>query len=459
MTAPFLRRPASLRDESGIILPLTLLVVSLVLLMGGIAVSQSVFAENSATGDRQVKRALQAADAGIAAAVYRMNVNNVVNLSATQKCVSPGGALGGYSTIDTNGTQWCPAIGETLADGTSYSYAVSQELGPVQIGGVSYLRRQIVSTGSAVGETRRVAVDSEAALPNPLFGSWGVSSLQSISMNSNAYIEGSVRTNQSLTFGSGANVRCMTDGLLPALGDATSGPGYPAPSDARVCGTNTSAPQTFTLPPVGNEPAVNDNARICAAGGDVCTNGPISWSASTRRLSLDSDATLTLGGNVYTFCNLSLNSNSRLIIPAKPPGSPPVRIYIDRPEDCTGSPRGSISLDSNTTILNQTGDPTMLQIYVQGSPTINTTVSFNSNSASPFPLVIYAPQSAVSFNSNSYLLGAVAGRSVSFDSNAFVKYDRRVAAISTESAFPLLRQKLYRECRQPAPSGGPGAGC
>ena len=68
----------------------------------------------------------------------------------------------------------------------------------------------------------------------------------------------------------------------------------------------------FNFPPVdqGSAATVNDNARITGAKSgtgtprDTCSGcGNISWNAATRVLQVANNSTLTLTGDVYSFCS------------------------------------------------------------------------------------------------------------------------------------------------------------
>lgn len=447
-----------LRDERGITVPLSMFVISLLVLLGGVSLRQAVFTSDESNEDRGVKRALQAADAGIDTGIYRMNMFDLVN-EPTSKCVARQ-TTGQLELTGYGQDGWCSPVNqpflnsveEDLGDGTSFSYKISPE-GPTG-------ERTIVSTGTANGQTRRVAADIEASAAGSLFGTWGVTSRDQLDMFSKARVDGSVRSNKGIVLDSHASVQCLADGTQ---GLATPGPGYAVTelsSDSYVCGSTAPATEEFTLPPVNVDLAENDNDRICNTsypdGGDPCTDGGnIRWDPVKRHLELDSNSTLTLGGSVYSFCYLELKSNTQLIIPSKPDGSS-VRIYIDRREDCPGVDEPfALLLDSNSTINNLNDDPQALQIYVEGS----LPVELNSNASSEISTAIYAPESVVTLKSNTSLLGGIVGKKVTMDSNSRVIYDPRIADIVTDGVFPLMSRKAYRECQNPPPSAVPDSGC
>jgi Tfp pilus assembly protein PilX len=472
-----------LRGEQGFVMPTAAIVLGLAVLTAGVAATQTVTAQEGSVHERHAKRALQAADAGVEAAMYRMNRLGASRAAETNKCVTINAASGdatltnlpGGGTYTWNGDSawsggtsgWCDAVTQQTDDGASYSYRVSGEaLDPTD---TNYLRRMVVSTGTYQGISRRVAVALQARRALPLFtGDFAVFSDRDFVLNSNSIIGGNAGSNGNITMDSNSEV----------CGNATPGAGKTViiKSNAEVtCGGSTApAVERFDLPPVVADLSVNDNARICAVGGDACTDqGSITWNATTRRLKLDSNSTITLGGSVYSFCYLELNSNSQIIIPIKPAGSA-VKIYIDAPENCPASSPppalpgssapnglGSMLFDSNSKIINQNESPTSFQIYMLGSPTRETNAHFDSNAqATEVKFAFYAPYSEVELNSNVTFRGAFAAAQVYMDSNAQVIYDDSVEAIQNPAIYPQLRGKRWVECtRAPTTAGTHDSGC
>jgi hypothetical protein len=209
-------------------------------------------------------------------------------------------------------------------------------------------------------------------------------------------------------------------------------------SDA-LCTTPASSysKQELTLPPVnqGDAPTNNDNHRfftLDAVSGingttgsksDACWNGVRADGKTTktcgnRELRVDGNSAVTLGGSIYSFCKLTLRSNSNLYVA---PGAK-VTIYFDSPEAC-GYSSGVTQLDlsSNTRITSAKGDAISVAMLFVGSDTRQTKIQLNSNTSVNGPcdqnFIIYAPRSDIDFDSNSHFCGAVAGKSVHLDAN------------------------------------------
>ena len=202
-------------------------------------------------------------------------------------------------------------------------------------------------------------------------------------------------------------------------GNVTPGPGQTVnlTSASAACGGSVSpgaalaAPQPVTAPTSGT-----DNGQL---------TGNSKWNATTRVLTINSNQSLTLTGNVYVFCGLVLNSNATLnFVPAT---TGPIRVYIDSPSACasagTSITANPIQLDSNSDVTKSGTYP--LQLYVTGdtattsSGTPSTTVTLSSNIVSIIG-TIYAPNSFVEINSNVTYYGTVMSKSVQLDSNVDV---------------------------------------
>jgi hypothetical protein len=459
----------SVSREDGFLMPTTIAVLAVSLLLVAAALATAFYANQAANKDRWATRAQQAADAGVAAAAYRLNKLDAGD-HPTTPCASVN-ASGSLTLISVlAGGNWCPSVTEDVGGDATYSYAVKVVLG---VGAAPTLTWVVISTGTSHGVTRRVAVDLGAPTGQPLFGGNGVASLKDVKLSQGASVLGNVVTNGNITLEN-------SSAICP--GSATPGPGKAINSsgNSTVCHpASTDTP--ISLAPVnqGNAATVNDNSRLgCVVDAvhDACTNpGAITWNATTRRLKLDSNATLTLGGSIYSFCQIDVGNNSSLIV--APKSGSAVRIYIDAPENCANNLQtddiGGITKGNKATIVNTNADPRTLQIYVVGSPTGCTSLLPNfSLPAHPWRCVvsmsnnlsiagvIYAPYSAVTLDQNVKIDGAVAGAQVAMSNSSTVTYDSLVSGL-TSGVFPLFRQKDYRECvsAPPGATQAPDTGC
>jgi len=407
--------------------------------------------------DRDVKRALQAANGGFDAAVYRLNLMQ----PGSQQCAVPG-ATGLLEIAPVQADGWCAAQTEDVGEGAVYSVRVSAAVS-LHVNGQALVQREMVSTGTAHGVRRRVYTRITAATGEPVFaGGYAGVSITSLDVGNSVQVTGGLGSNGNITLKNFAEV----------CGDATPGPGKSLniQNNAQVCsGYSTQPVQTsFNFQPVdqGNAPTVNDNSRIgnppSGTSPDPCTScGDVDWNPTTRVLKLHNSATLTLGGNVYSLCRLELGNTAQLKIAARQSGTA-VRIYMDSPEACGGgSGMGSISVGNNSSIVNLNSDPTTLQIYVVGSASIPTSVDFSNglDLASDMIMAIYAPNSTVTLRNNVRLTGAVVARSLVLQNNAVLTYDSRIGDITTGSPLRLYRAEDFRECSNDQTTAAVDSGC
>ncbi len=169
-----------LRSEAGFAVPLALSMMVIVAMFAGVAISFATHNTDRATHDGLASRALGAADAGVDAALYRMNkallasqVQGVFGLTtgnlAELKCLSV--ELGEVTVVDPAG-DWCPETtnAEQVDGGTSagqswraagYTYTVSTG---VNIGSTTapLIERRVVAVGTAGDVQKRVIATAHA---------------------------------------------------------------------------------------------------------------------------------------------------------------------------------------------------------------------------------------------------------------------------------------------------------
>jgi hypothetical protein len=407
-------------------------------------------ANSEAGRDQRVKQALAAADSGVRAAGYRINVLEPGPL----QCVKADSTTGNLSLTWVEADGWCLAQTENLTNGSSYSYRVSSPE-DVIVNGQYQAQRKIVSSGSAGGVERRVLAVVNAATGAPLFASGkALVGVDRIDLSNSARIDGSTASNGDIHLSNNALV----------CGNATPGPGQQLVTEngGGLCSGFSGQPagDELVLEPVdqGTAATSNDNGRI--GSQDVWTSSSqIEWDPAARSLKLKNNATLTLGGNLYSFCHLELTNNAQLIIAARNPGTA-VRIYIDAPENCgSTSGAGSVVLTNAGSIVNLNSDPTSLQLYVVGSDSIPTSVTLQSKPQAAINMVIYAPRSTVDVGNYTNIVGAIAGKRSSIDNNSRVTWNDKVGQLRTGSLLSIFKRQRWVECTTKPPSATPDSGC
>jgi hypothetical protein len=456
-----MRSPTSIRtrllfEERAIAVPVALAVLFLVWGLATVSLRGALTSQTQTQRDRNVKRALQAANAGVDAQIYRFNLLQPGSL----QCVTLSLGTLTVSALQPDG--WCAPQSEDLGESSSYTARMSKAIA-INPNGQALVQRSVVSTGYSAGVRRRVLTRITAATGEPIFpGGYAGVSLNSLDVGNNVNVNG----------GLGTNGNVVLKNFAAVCGDATPGPGksLSIQNNAHVCGgySVSSAETPFNLQPVdqGNAPTVNDNERIgdppSSTSSDPCTScSNIDWNPSTRVLNLRNNSTLTLGGSVYSFCRLDLDNTAQLKIAARPLGTA-VRIYIDSPESCGGgNGMGSVSVRNNSSIVNMNSDPTTLQLYVVGSPTVATSVDFSNglDIASDMIMAVYAPNSTVTLRNNVRLTGAIAARQLVLQNNATLTYHDRIADITSGSLIRLYRSAEFRECSNDQETTAVDSGC
>jgi hypothetical protein len=420
--------------------------------------SGAITLRNSASKDRNSKRALAAANAGLSVATDR-----------TLR-IRPGNdlCLADFPVPVDSMTGECPSSTPTsLGGGATYKYTVT----PVLPAGDSCrsvptspaltssdLVRCITSVGTANGVTRRVQ-SRLVALPGfPLLGLTG---LQSVRIGEEVRVYADV---SGTTLGDVA-----TNGSLTVENDAQLRYGYLSPG-ATASGVSTSQQKPVTarydLPMRPFEPAENSNknSTIPAMTG---------WNPATRELDLSNAQTLTLTqSGVYSFCRISLNTGSHIYVA---PGVA-AEIYLDSPDrdsasqdpasscasggSTVGTAGGTLFLSTGTSIETcQTLSPCTqgpsknLLFYAYGRSSIQPDLWIGNGSR--FNGGLYAPRSYVRVGENSVFRGAIAANRVSLSEDTVFRTDPSLGMIPS-----TYQSRYWTECTpQMTNPPDPESGC
>jgi hypothetical protein len=391
---PIVRRA---RAEEGSALPVVLLALVAVFGLASVTVIGSVNSQQGTVRDQDTKAALAAADAGVSNALLRYNT--IKTTSSADICAPVGG------TTASGAEGWCPIAATGSIDRGGYSVAVKPTTSALEI----------VSTGTVGGVSRRVHVVARSSGGLRPFSSAGVIGLDFIDVTSNSHLTGNVATNGNIQMDSASSINCSS---------AQVGVGRQVIQDAN---TSISCPPhegTISLPPVnpGDVATNNSNGRICTLdpiSGRQCNQA---WNSTTKILQLNSNSSITLGSSGgtynYFFCQLTLDGNSSMYIA----GGAVVRIYFGSPDSAPCLNQSSpLNLNSNAKILPTGAGPVDIALLVVGSDTKSTSISLSSNAqlvSCPQSFVLYAPRTAVTFNSNLTFCGGIAAKSLLFNSNS-----------------------------------------
>lgn len=439
---------ARLGDESGIALIAALSALLIILLLSAAVGAVAMQTNHYANRDYHNKNALEAAEAGLQVALYRLNMLQPADSNCIGDAVSAPGADG-----------WCQSSTTTLGNGSSYQYFVTPVLGSGascagytvsdSSGSSGISSRCITSVGTSNGVLARSQIRAAAFTPREAFPA-GITGLDGITNGNNTYINGSEASNETITSNNGATI---TGGV--ELGPSGSYQGSGSPSR-----TTLSSPIVLDPVSTGNSATVNDDARITDG---LDNSSGISFDPTTRTLSTTNNhATLTLGGSVYNFCQVNIANNVTINVA---PGAH-VEIFIDSPYDQgSGCPAGTGTLNmANNVRWNFTSqDATQLQIYVYGTPPNSggptNVVTFANNDTCYCTL--YAPWSTVYLShssNNSAMMGAVSAQYVNVSNNFNFTWSPDAGSLQM-GVKGLYYRTAWTQCASSYSPSNPGAGC
>lgn len=459
---------ARLRSETGTALATALAALAVVGVLTASFAAASVRLSDTSNASRDDKRALAAADAGLEAAISRINsMPEQVGVKCfTTAFVDPVDGV-------------CPTQGpENLGNGASFSYHVTPVLdegaicagvpltnAPTAGGDNTISHRCVTATGVAYGQTRRVQARVASYQGAPIMPVRGVLGLQYVSMGNNASIEGYIGSNGQVTLGTNATVSVLE------LAERAPNPIIGNGASIGTLKRRDFAQGDFVVAPIefGNSATVNDNARI--TNGLDTKSGSVTYDAATRALSIN--GSLTLGGSTYNFCRITMDQGAQLNLA---PGAM-VRMYVDSPDrdggNCVPSGMtasqarqagyGSMSLGNNAT-FNNTGHADSLQFYVYGwHSTPMNSISFNNSAV--LKALVYAPRSVIVLNNtsnntaNEQLRGGLVAGAIDVRNNTRFRWDESLEEVRADTVAHWVRT-AWSECQRRATSAtDPGSGC
>jgi hypothetical protein len=447
-----------IRADGGFALPTTMLMLLAAFSIVSVGIVATANIEHGSIRDRGTKSAVQLAQTGVNTALLHFNRID----PATVGC--------------TVGAGWCQ--GPTFTDPAGGTYTYQMQLLPYpptpgcnSSATVPY-SLEIVGTGTNRGATQRVDELAHSASGVPVFCEYQVKAGKDITLDSNAQIHAGTAAGGDISLSSNAK-QC---------GVASVGVGHQfsqAGSDSYFQDPNCTVPNStvgqedINLPPVNQGDVTTNNNDSNFFGADLVSGNKASacWSGrnadastgscGTRHLNVGTNSTVTLTGQKYSFCKLTMDSNSSLLVAAPATGSSATYIYFDSPENC-GYSSGTVqlSMDSNTRISSNDGSPVYL-LFV-GSTSRQTVINLNSNTdinaACQQNFLVYAPLSDIDLNSNSTYCGALAAKNIHLDSNADLRTNGISQGFTPPNTPPHYSVDRFIECSA-TPASPPNTGC
>jgi hypothetical protein len=472
-----------LTDQTGIALPAALGVLIVVGTLTSATFAVSSRLADTSTASRDSKRALQAADAGLEAAMFRMNE---IGLQAESKCFTTAAVDPGTGTDpETGGTPVageCAGVEDDMGNNSDYVYYVTPALDdgdecaglPVHHtdpdGEVTVTQRCVTAIGEVNGERRRIQARVASYIGTQLFPVGGILAINGITVKNTAIVSGVLGSNGQIELG---NNSVVSGGIK--LGTSSTPP--PTLGNGSTLGGpvtyRSEAEGAYLLAPVdmGNTATVNDNGRIASgqdAGSQVTYTNT---AAAPRTLTIANNGSLTLGGGTYNFCKVTLGNNSFITIAA----GAKIRFFLDSPDragsGCIPSGQTAAQARSNGyggmflgqgSNFNNPGHAINFQIYMYGYTDGSHQVNFFNSQA--VNAAIYAPSSELIWNNSAGITGAVSASKVEFKNTASFAWaggsgQFDLSELRTDTVSVYYRM-AWTECQRARPTtSDPESGC
>jgi Tfp pilus assembly protein PilX len=469
-----------LTGEAGFVLPTAMIVLLIVTVLIGAAVTVASQTSTSTTRDNNTKAALEAAEAGLQTAGYRLSKLE----PKPEKCIS------GKEEV----TEKCESGPEPLGNGATFEYwtskvlAVGEKCGGETISAQANItQRCVTSVGTVNGVKRRLQARASLSRP-PLFEVEGILGYTSISVKNNGKLTGEIGTNGTIKLSPGVTVtktdlggstaKVELNGASPVTETKITSPFQPPTIPIGKSAESAKATiegEAECRPPLPSEaPAAGPNCDWLITNGIEAAakktkiepedpvggpSGSVTFNPSIRSLKMGNKAELTLKEGVYNFCDfqvtgtfakLTIENGARVEIfidSAQPPREP------ESKSGCKNDPEaGKLAFKNGVTIENPSKNATNLQIYVYDGS--GGTIEFAPLSKSAFYGTIIAPYSKLAIENNGEFTGAIEANEVELTNNFIFNWDVHDKELTKETT--TYERKGWEEC---TPGSGTETGC
>jgi type II secretory pathway pseudopilin PulG len=407
------------RRTEGFALLTAIMVLLVVGLLAAVAIAVAMQTSESTTRDTRVKAALEAAEAGLQVATYRISE---IKPSETQ-CIT-----GGTAETPASGTYCAVSPTEALGNGATFRYWTSLPLtasskcaGKAAELKSGFTSRCITAEGKVGSVNQRLAAKIQSTPAAPLYSVAGILGLTEVKVSGSVKIPGLVASNEKIIgegsagFGGGYELCPPKGSFKPAagaernasgvtvggVGGAAANPPYEKTRSVSAC--PFSAGLTTTHATVAN----NEDSRFATLEGAKNV-----WNANTYELTLESANVLSLSGTAkYYLCNFIAKRESFLEIK---PGAK-IEIFVDSPED-PGSPcgagTGKFQVEGNFKLRNEAKTPSALLVQMYGKG------PFVEGNGGSLEADIYAPAGEVNINGGTTFKGGILGNKIHLENGA-----------------------------------------
>ncbi|HEU0251342.1 MAG TPA: hypothetical protein VFR48_11525 [Solirubrobacteraceae bacterium] len=443
----------ALRRQDGFVMGVAVLALFVLGMLSVAAVSVSVSTSRSTGRDESQKTALEAAEAGLRAATYRLNMvgPEASHCVGTVYLPSEAEPCEGKENIGNNASYkyWMTS---TTISGTCVGEALS---------GSSQLQQRCITaegivnekTGTVARQRLQARVAALQASTN-LFTVAGIVGLEEIKVSGSVAIKGIAASNGKIiaeggtSFPKGYEIG-PSGSFKPAVGNER------IKSGVKVEGPEVTEKENFvySLPTNHATATSNEDSRISGKQDEQYenTSKAIQYSGSPNyTLLLQSEPKLTLSGSKYYFCNVKLENAAKLIIAA----GVKTEIFIDSPEDKSSKcPAGSGNFEvlNNSKVENLSKLPTSLLIEMYGKG------KFKLENGSKLEAAIFAPEAEVNINGGTTFVGGIVGAKVHMENGSgILEWSEELKTLKAGNAGTPT---YYRTAWGPCPPSGTTTTC
>lgn len=395
-----------LRSEQGLALTVAIFTLAVIALFSALVASTAGNLSGTSNESRDAKKAVAVANTGVATALDRLNritsplnnlgcLTNIHVATTTQATPHPRLSPGANGSVTAKAGN-CPGASGRAGNDGEWTYFITllnnnqhcddQYTTQTQVnnllaagaGGISVLRRCIVSYGVVNGVQRRVQQEiwSDFRLFHGLIGK------QLVNVTGGADLGAShVGSNGHVGMESGT----LFNGQVELREGATQS------IDATGVWHVTERPEPWIADPVrvgAGNPADSATITCVTPPAPLCDM----WNESARELKVDPLETVSISGDDYRLCGLHLNGGTIEVVGT-------VNLWIDECRDGSGNLVGTGLKLEGGGLLNTLGGtlPESLRIFVEG----NRPVQIGGSLATTANFALYAPESVVTVGGGS----------------------------------------------------------
>lgn len=440
-----------LAGELGFALPTAIIVLLIITLLTGAAITVATQTSTSTTRDNNVKAALEAAEAGLQVASYRLSK---LEPKSTQ-CINGSAAV----------EEKCESGSESLGNSATFQYLTTKPLEEgnkcagetIKASKKGYTQRCVTSEGKVNNTTpaTRLQTRVESQPGEALFAVKGITGLHEVKISGNVKVPAVVASNEKIIGeGSAAFVKgfelCPPNGVFTpkagaernasgvtvgGIGGMEANPPLEKTRSASECPLKASYPLNHATA------ESNEDSRIGTLD-EFYTEGKAAnkfSGAPNYELKMSSNSKLTLGGSKYYLCSFLGERAAELKIPT----AAYVEIFVDSPEDAgakTKCKSGGTFETGEFTLTNQAKNPAKLLIVMYGKGPLKIT------RGATFEGVIYAPEGEVEINGGTTFRGGIVANIVHITNGTGVfEWNEEVSSLNNGIPTPYER-KAWGQC-------------